>query len=73
MVKHSNLMSSDLLESKLGEYIVRSRQFGRDLQSLQAQTRGVIDNLITYNTFTFRKLSEVKSKKSSRQDLRILK
>ncbi|KAG1149444.1 hypothetical protein G6F37_000446 [Rhizopus arrhizus] len=72
MVKHSNLMSSDLLESKLGEYIVRSRQFGRDLQSLQAQTRGVIDNLITYNTFTFRKLSEVKSKKSSRQDLRIL-
>ena len=72
MIKYSNLQSHELLESKLGEYVVRTRQFGRDIQSLQAQTKGVVDNLITYNTFTFRKLSEVKSKKSSRQDLRAL-
>jgi hypothetical protein len=72
MIKYSNLLSHDLLEAKLGEYITRSRRFGRDIQSLQAQTKGVIDNLITYNTFTFRKLSEVESKKSSRQDLRAL-
>lgn len=72
MVKYSNLLSHDLLEAKLGDYISRSRKFGRDIQSLQAQTKGVIDNLITYNTFTFRKLSEVESKKSSRQELRAL-
>ncbi|CEP19405.1 hypothetical protein [Parasitella parasitica] len=72
MVKFSNLLMHDLLEAKLGDYIVRSRRFGRDIQSLQAQTKGVIDNLITYNTFTFRKLSEVETKKSSRQDLRVL-
>ncbi|GAA5816782.1 hypothetical protein MFLAVUS_010315 [Mucor flavus] len=72
VIKHSNLFSHDLLEAKLGEYIGRSRKFGRDIQSLQAQTRGVIDNLITYNTFTFRKLTEVETKKSSRQDLRTL-
>lgn len=72
MIKYSNLLSHDLLEAKLGDYIARSRKFGRDIQSLQAQTKGVIDNLITYNTFTFRKLSEVESKKSSRQDLRAL-
>ncbi|KAI9280531.1 hypothetical protein BY458DRAFT_553398 [Sporodiniella umbellata] len=72
MVKHSKLMSADLLETKLGDYIVRSRQFGKDLHSLQAQTRGVIDNLITYNTFTFRKLSDVEAKVSSRQELRLL-
>ncbi|KAG2202053.1 uncharacterized protein EV154DRAFT_251252 [Mucor mucedo] len=72
MIKYSNLLSHDLLEAKLGEYIARSRRFGRDIQSLQAQTKGVIDNLITYNTFTFRKLQEVETKKSSRQDLRTL-
>lgn len=72
MIKYSNLLSHDLLETKLGEYISRSRRFGRDIQSLQAQTKGVIDNLITYNTFTFRKLQEVETKKSSRQDLRTL-
>lgn len=72
MIKYSNLLSHDLLEAKLGEYITKSRRFGRDIQSLQAQTKGVIDNLITYNTFTFRKLQEVETKKSSRQDLRML-
>ncbi|KAI8641646.1 hypothetical protein BD408DRAFT_367766 [Parasitella parasitica] len=72
MIKFSNLLMHDLLEAKLGDYIVRSRRFGRDIQSLQAQTKGVIDNLITYNTFTFRKLSDVETKKSSRQDLRAL-
>lgn len=72
MIKFSNLFMHDLLEAKLGDYIVRSRSFSRDIQSLQAQTKGVIDNLITYNTFTFRKLSEVETKKSSRQDLRTL-
>ncbi|KAG2235489.1 hypothetical protein INT48_007887 [Thamnidium elegans] len=72
MIKYSNLLSHDLLEAKLGEYIGRSKRFGRDIQSLQAQTRGVIDNLITYNTFTFRKLTEVEIKKSSRQELRTL-
>ncbi|CAO3633678.1 unnamed protein product [Mucor hiemalis] len=72
MIKYSNLASHDLLETKLGDYIARSRRFGRDIQSLQAQTKGVIDNLITYNTFTFRKLSEVESRKSSRQELRAL-
>lgn len=72
MIKYSNLASHDLLESKLGDYIARSRRFGRDIQSLQAQTKGVIDNLITYNTFTLRKLSEVESRKSSRQELRAL-
>lgn len=72
VIKHSSLVSNDILEAKLGEYIGRSRKFGRDIQSLQAQTRGVIDNLITYNTFTFRKLTEVETKKSSRQDLRTL-
>ncbi|KAI8375456.1 hypothetical protein BD560DRAFT_392360 [Blakeslea trispora] len=72
MVKYSNLLNHDLLDSKLGDYIGRSRRFGRDIQSLQAQTRGVIDNLITYNTYTLRKLSEFNSKRSSRQDLRAL-
>lgn len=72
MIKYSNLLSHDLLDAKLSDYIARSRRFGRDIQSLQAQTKGVIDNLITYNTFTFKKLSEVESKKSSRQDLRIV-
>lgn len=72
MIKYSNLLSHDLLEVKLGEYILRSRSFGRDIQSLQAQTKGVIDNLITYNTFTFRKLTAVETKKSSRQELRTL-
>ncbi|KAI8137061.1 hypothetical protein BJV82DRAFT_637013 [Fennellomyces sp. T-0311] len=72
MVKYSNLMSADLLHDKLGEYLGRSRQFGKDVQSLQAQTKGVIDNLITYNTFTLRKLSDAESKKSSRQDLRVV-
>jgi hypothetical protein len=69
MVKFSNLASHDLLEKKLGEYVSRSRRFGKDIRSLQAQTKGVIDNLITYNTFTLRKLSEVNSKKSSKQEL----
>lgn len=72
MIKYSNLLSAELLETKLGEYISRSRHFGRDIQILQAKTKGVIDNLITYNTFTFRKLQEVEMKKSSRQDLRTL-
>ncbi|KAI7904517.1 uncharacterized protein BX663DRAFT_450967 [Cokeromyces recurvatus] len=72
LVKYSNLQSHDLLEAKLGDYIIRSRKFGRDIQSLQAQTKGVIDNLITYNTFTLRKLSEVEAKKTSRQELRTI-
>ncbi|KAI8987746.1 hypothetical protein BDF20DRAFT_286834 [Mycotypha africana] len=72
MVKFSNLQSHELLNSKLGDYLVRSRRFGKDIQSLQAQTKGVIDNLITYNTFTFKKLSDVESKKASRQDLRVI-
>ncbi|OBZ84367.1 hypothetical protein A0J61_07582 [Choanephora cucurbitarum] len=72
MIKYSNLMNHDLLDSKLGDYITRSRRFGRDIQSLQAQTRGVIDNLITYNTYTLRRLSEFNSRRSSRQDLRAL-
>ncbi|KAI9469110.1 MAG: VTC domain-containing protein [Benjaminiella poitrasii] len=72
MIKYSNLQSHDLLEAKLGDYIFRSRRFGRDIQSLQAQTKGVIDNLITYNTFTLRKLSEVEAKKTSRQELRTI-
>lgn len=72
LVKYSSLMSADLLEGKLGDYVVRSRKFGRDLQMLQSQTKGVIDNLITYNTFTLRKLSDVEARKTSRQDLRSL-
>ncbi|KAI8068190.1 uncharacterized protein B0P05DRAFT_514512 [Gilbertella persicaria] len=72
MIKYSNLQSHQLLDDKLGDYIARSRRFGRDIQSLQAQTKGVIDNLITYNTYTLRRLSEFNSKKSSRQDLRAL-
>lgn len=31
-VKYSNLVSADLLYDKLGEYLVRSRQLGRDIQ-----------------------------------------
>lgn len=72
IVKYSNLVSHELLETKLGEYISGSRRFGKDIRSLQSQTKGVIDNLITYNTFTLRKLSEVNSKTSSRQELRAL-
>ncbi|KAF7727936.1 hypothetical protein EC973_006824 [Apophysomyces ossiformis] len=72
MVKLSTLKEAKLLESKLGEYIDRSRLFGKDILSLQAQTRGVLDNLITYNTFTLNKLSDVESKKASRQELRII-
>jgi hypothetical protein len=72
MVKYSNLASHSLLENKLGDYVTRSRRFGKDIQSLQAQSKGVIDNLITYNTFTLRKLSEVNNRKSSRQELRVL-
>ncbi|KAI9497987.1 hypothetical protein BDB00DRAFT_755788 [Zychaea mexicana] len=72
MVKYSNLMSADLLQEKLGDYLIRSRQFGKDVQSLQAQTKGVIDNLITYNTFTLRKLTDAESRKSSRQELRVV-
>ncbi|KAI8377889.1 uncharacterized protein BYT42DRAFT_614538 [Radiomyces spectabilis] len=72
MIKYSHLASADLLETKLTDYLVRSRRFGKDIQSLQAQTKGVLDNLITYNTFTLRKLSDVEQKKSSRQELRVV-
>ncbi|OAD67198.1 hypothetical protein PHYBLDRAFT_151806 [Phycomyces blakesleeanus NRRL 1555(-)] len=70
MIKYSTLVSADIMDAKLKDYLVRSRRFGRDIQSLQAQTKGVIDNLITYNTFTIKKLSDVESRKSSRQELR---
>ncbi|KAI9020920.1 hypothetical protein CLU79DRAFT_754362 [Phycomyces nitens] len=70
MIKYSTLVSAQILEDKLKDYLVRSRRFGRDIQSLQAQTKGVIDNLITYNTFTIKKLTDVESRKSSRQELR---
>lgn len=42
------------------------------MQSLQAKTKGTIDNLITYNSFLLRKLSEVEMKKGSKQELRKL-
>lgn len=32
MVKYSNLMSADLFQEKLGDYLMRSRQFGKDIQ-----------------------------------------
>ncbi|KAG0181060.1 hypothetical protein DFQ28_000123 [Apophysomyces sp. BC1034] len=72
MVKLSSLKEAKLLGAKLSEYIDRSRLFGKDILSLQAQTRGVLDNLITYNTFTLSKLSDVESKKAGRQELRVI-
>ncbi|KAI8075097.1 hypothetical protein BC940DRAFT_230356 [Gongronella butleri] len=70
MVKYSNLALKDVLIEKLSEYLSHSRVFGRELQSMHAQARGVLDNLITYNTMTLRHLSEVQSGKRSKQHLR---
>lgn len=39
---------------------------------MQSQTRGVIDNLITYNTITLRKLSDVEKGITSRQELKLI-
>lgn len=39
---------------------------------MQAQSKGVIDNLITYNTVTLRKLSDVEDGITSRQELRAI-
>ncbi|KAI7848042.1 hypothetical protein BDC45DRAFT_575222 [Circinella umbellata] len=72
MVKYSNLMSADLFQEKLGDYLMRSRQFGKDIQSLQARTKGVLDNLITYNTFIIQRLDNAKLRKSSIQELRVI-
>ncbi|CAO3631690.1 unnamed protein product [Cunninghamella echinulata] len=72
MIKHSNLALSDVLESKLGEYLIHSRAFGKDIQSMQSQTKGVIDNLITYNTLTSRKLLDVEKGVTSRQELKLI-
>ncbi|KAI9305635.1 hypothetical protein BJ944DRAFT_161358 [Cunninghamella echinulata] len=72
MIKHSNLALSDVLESKLGEYLIHSRAFGKDIQSMQSQTKGVIDNLITYNTITSRKLLDVEKGITSRQELKLI-
>ncbi|KAI9257968.1 hypothetical protein BDA99DRAFT_514909 [Phascolomyces articulosus] len=72
MIKYSNLLSADLFQEKLGDYLIHSRQFGKDIQSLQAQSKGVIDNLITYNSFTLRKLANAKAQRLSRQDLRVV-
>ncbi|KAI8083157.1 uncharacterized protein BX664DRAFT_267856 [Halteromyces radiatus] len=72
MVKHSNLAYKELLGEKMTEYLMHSRTFGRDIQSMQAQGKGVIDNLITYNTVTLRKLSNVENGKTSRQELRLI-
>ncbi|KAM3581366.1 hypothetical protein VKS41_006192 [Umbelopsis sp. WA50703] len=72
MIKYSKLGSAHLLDEKLGDYLLRSRDLGRNIQSLQAKTKGTIDNLITYNSFLLRKLSEVEMKKGSKQELRKL-
>ncbi|KAI8985365.1 hypothetical protein BDB01DRAFT_896469 [Pilobolus umbonatus] len=69
LIKHSKLVSKDILVSKLDEYNERSRLFSRDIHGLQAQTKGVVDNLITYNTFTLKSLTDLKNNKASRQEL----
>ncbi|CAO3681660.1 unnamed protein product [Umbelopsis ramanniana] len=72
MIKYSGLGSAHLLDDKLGDYLLRSRDLGRKIQSLQAKTKGTIDNLITYNSFILRKLHELETKKGSKQELRKL-
>jgi len=71
MIKYSKLGSAHLLDDKLTDYLIRSRDLGRKIQTLQAKTKGTIDNLITYNSFILRKLSEVEIK-GSKQELRKL-
>ncbi|CAO3599281.1 unnamed protein product [Absidia cylindrospora] len=72
MIKYSHLAYKDVLNTKLSEYLIHSRAFGRDIQSMHAQSKGVIDNLITYNTVTLRKLSDVEKGITSRQELRTI-
>ncbi|KAI8336078.1 hypothetical protein BC941DRAFT_354473 [Chlamydoabsidia padenii] len=72
MIKHSHLAYKDILTAKLTDYLIHSREFGRDIQSMQAQSKGVIDNLITYNTVTLRKLSDVEKGLISKQELRVI-
>ncbi|ORX42782.1 hypothetical protein DM01DRAFT_1340964 [Hesseltinella vesiculosa] len=69
MIRYSSLALKDVLADKLGDYLAHSRNFGRDLQTMNAQTRGVLDNLITYNTMTLRCLSDVQDGKRSKQGL----
>ncbi|ORZ18197.1 hypothetical protein BCR42DRAFT_413327 [Absidia repens] len=72
MIKYSHLAYKDVLNTKLSEYLIHSRAFGRNIQSMHAQSKGVIDNLITYNTVTLRKLSDVEKGIISRQELRAI-
>ncbi|KAI7868473.1 hypothetical protein BDF14DRAFT_1793670 [Spinellus fusiger] len=70
IIKHSTLASAGALNEKLDEYREKSRIFSRNLLTLKAQTKGVIDKLIAYHAFTMKELSDVLERKKSRKELR---